>query len=137
MTTSQQQPRPIDGNLPVDGLRSVPQAEVYKNGTLAGTLTREDDEVIFAYAVDYLADEQAPPVAFTLPKTVQPIRTGAGSVPPFFAGLLPEGARLNAITAATRTSEDDQLTLLLAVGADTIGDVEILPAGSTAAAPAH
>jgi serine/threonine-protein kinase HipA len=132
MTTSQQQPRPIDGDLPVDGLRSVPQAEVYKNGTFAGTLTREEDEVVFAYALDYLADEQAPPVAFTLPKTEQPIRTGAGSVPPFFAGLLPEGARLNAITAATRTSEDDQLTLLLAVGADTIGDVEILPAGTTA-----
>lgn len=56
-------------------------------------------------------------------------------MPPFFAGLLPEGVRLQALTAAARTSIDDHLTLLLVVGADTIGDVQILPEGVSRTEP--
>ncbi|HEY5855977.1 MAG TPA: type II toxin-antitoxin system HipA family toxin, partial [Aldersonia sp.] len=56
--------------------------------------------------------------------------TGAGAVPAFFAGLLPEGIRLGAVVTSTKTSIDDHLTLLLAVGADTIGNVRIVPRGS-------
>ncbi len=53
----------------------------------------------------------------------------AGALPPFFSGLLPAGRRLTALRSAVKTSADDELTLLLAVGADTIGDVQILPHG--------
>ena len=56
--------------------------------------------------------------------------TGGGVVPPFFAGLLPEGIRLGAVLTSTKTSIDDHLTLLLAVGGDTIGNVRIVPRGS-------
>jgi serine/threonine-protein kinase HipA len=51
-------------------------------------------------------------------------------VPAFFAGLLPEGARLLAVVAAVKTSPDDELSLLIAVGEDAIGDVYIVPHGS-------
>ncbi len=89
---------------------------------------------MFSYRADYLADP-GPAVARTLPLTPAPVRTPAGAVPPFFAGLLPEGARLRAVVAGTRTSEDDHLTLLLAVGADTIGDVRVVPAGAVPIEP--
>ncbi|NQV07569.1 HipA domain-containing protein, partial [bacterium] len=56
--------------------------------------------------------------------------TGSGAVPAFFAGLLPEGARLAAVVAAVKTSMSDELSLLLAVADDAIGDVSVVPAGS-------
>lgn len=59
----------------------------------------------------------------------------AGAVPPFFAGLLPEGRRLTALRGAVKTSADDELSLLLAVGGSTIGDVTVLPEGVDATEP--
>jgi serine/threonine-protein kinase HipA len=47
----------------------------------------------------------------------------------FFAGLLPEGRRLTALRRTVGTSADDEFSLLLAVGGDTIGDVQVVPAG--------
>ena len=44
--------------------------------------------------------------------------------------LLPEGIRLGVVTSSTKTSADDHLTLLLAIGADTVGNVRVIPAGS-------
>ena len=70
-------------------------------------------------------------MATTLPLTDQPFQTGrAGAVPAFFAGLLPEGRRLSGLRMAVKTSLDDELSLLLAIGNDTVGDVHVVPAGS-------
>ncbi|MQY18524.1 type II toxin-antitoxin system HipA family toxin [Nocardia macrotermitis] len=110
-------------------LRSINEADVYKAGVLAGHLRRSGDVVGFSYTDSYLAEPVAPPVAFTLPKSNGTYRATGGSVPPFFAGLLPEGLRLSAMTTAVRTSEDDHLSLLLAVGRDAIGDVQVVPGG--------
>ena len=55
----------------------------------------------------------------------------AAAVPAFFAGLLPEGRRLIALRRTVGTSADDEFSMLLAVGSDTIGDVQVLPAGDT------
>jgi serine/threonine-protein kinase HipA len=68
-------------------------------------------------------------VATTLPLTEQPTQAVGGAVPPFFAGLLPEGRRLSALRRAVKTSADDELSLLLAIGRDTIGDVQVVPTG--------
>jgi serine/threonine-protein kinase HipA len=56
-----------------------------------------------------------------------------GALPPFFSGLLPEGRRLTALRGAVKTSADDELTLLLAVGGDAVGDVQIVPEGENVA----
>ena len=119
-------PDPI---VPLDELRRIEAADVYKGDRLAGRLARDGDAVVFSYRREYLADPDAPAVAWSLPRDSEPVRTPAGAVPPFFAGLLPEGVRLRAVVLGTRTSEDDHLTLLIAVGADTIGDVRVFPAG--------
>jgi serine/threonine-protein kinase HipA len=81
---------------------SVREAHVFKGDRLAAVLRRLSDEPTF---------------------------TPAGAVPPYFAGLLPEGRRLSNLRRAVKTSADDDLSLLLAVGADTVGDVTSLPVG--------
>lgn len=100
-------------------------ADVYKGDQLAGYLTRTSDGVSFSYTQEYIAGSNAA-VASTLPVREAPYITGAGAVPAFFAGLLPEGARLLAVIAAVKTSPDDELSLLLAVGEDAVGDVRIV-----------
>jgi serine/threonine-protein kinase HipA len=109
-------------------LTSVHEADVFKAGRLAGRLTRSPNGVSFAYLPDYL-ESGRPPVATTLPLADAPVRTAAGAVPPFFAGLLPEGRRLTALRRVVKTSADDELSLLLAIGRDTIGDVQVVPVG--------
>lgn len=106
----------------------VNRADVYKSGTLAASLTRESGGVVFAYREDYLASG-GPAVASTLPLTETPRTTPPGAVPPFFAGLLPEGRRLTNLRQSIKTSADDELSLLVAVGSDPIGDVQVVPEG--------
>lgn len=114
---------------PPGELRSVERATVLKQGEPAGTLERRTDAVVFTYDEAYVAAGGAP-VATTLPLTTDPVVTHApGALPPFFSGLLPEGRRLTALRSAAKTSADDELTLLLVVGGDAVGDVQVVPAG--------
>lgn len=115
--------------IPLEELRSVERATVLKQHVPAGSLQRRTDAVVFAYDDAYVASGGAP-VATTLPVTTDPVVTHApGALPPFFSGLLPEGRRLTALRSSVKTSADDELTLLLAVGGDAIGDVQVVPAG--------
>ncbi|MCP4872146.1 MAG: type II toxin-antitoxin system HipA family toxin [Proteobacteria bacterium] len=108
----------------LDQLRAVEEAEVWADDVVAGTLRRTDRGVQFEYAADYTG----PALATTLPRDCGVIAPGGGgAVPPFFAGLLPEGRRLSALRRAAKTSADDDLTMLLAVGDDLIGHVRVLP----------
>ena len=116
----------LDDDL--ERLRVVELADVYKAGQRAATLRRTADGVEFRYLADWIDGEQAP-VATTLPVGPAPIVRPGGALPSYFAGLLPEGRRLGALRRAVKTSADDELSLLLAVGADAIGDVQVVPAG--------
>ncbi len=121
-----------------EDLRGVDVADVYVDDIRAAELTRDArDRVTFRYHDEYLADIQpgslrARSVAWTLlaAPPFAGVVTEGGSVPPFFAGLLPEGVRLDAAVASTKTSVDDHFTLLLAVGADMIGNVSVTPTGT-------
>ncbi|AIT60690.1 type II toxin-antitoxin system HipA family toxin [Corynebacterium doosanense] len=106
--------------------RATDRADVYKNGRRAATLTRSDSgEVSFAYLEDFAGA----PVASTLPVSAEPVQRPGGGVPAFFAGLLPEGHRLTVLRDEVKTSYDDELSLLLAIGTDTPGDVQVVAAG--------
>jgi serine/threonine-protein kinase HipA len=110
-------------------LKFVRSADVYKAGQLAGHLNRTDrGSVVFSYAPDYL-EAGALPVATTLPLTGERVEAPSGALPAFFSGLLPEGHRLTALKDAVKTSLGDELSLLLAVGADVPGDVQVVPEG--------
>ncbi len=112
---------------PSDATR-IDAADVYKGETLAGSITRSSGDVEFTYAAEYLSGGGRQ-IASSLPRREAPYRRSGGAVPAFFAGLLPEGARLDAVIRAVKTSADDELSLLLAVGSDTVGDVRIVPRG--------
>jgi serine/threonine-protein kinase HipA len=112
----------------LESFRSVDDVDVYKAGKRAATLVRTQNGVEFRYLDDWIAAD-GPPVASTLPVRIGPVVRPSGALPAYFAGLLPEGRRLNALRRAVKTSADDELSLLLAVGADTIGDVQVVPSG--------
>jgi serine/threonine-protein kinase HipA len=117
---------------PLSQLRLVKAADVYKAGVPAGILQRMPDRTDFLYLPEYL-DAGGPPVAWSLPARAQAFTAPAAAVPAFFAGLLPEGRRLAAVRRSVGTSADDEFSMLLAVGGDTIGDVQVVPAGDSLA----
>lgn len=106
--------------------RRVAEATVWKGERAAARLRRTSSGVVF----EYLPEHDGPDVATTLPRSATAITHPGGALPPFFSGLLPEGRRLGAIRRVVKSSADDELSLLLAVGSDTIGDVRVLPAGA-------
>lgn len=115
----------------------VTEADVYKAGILAARLTRTPDGVKFIYLDDYLSEssDNHPAIATTLPPSDQAVITLSGAVPPFFAGLLPEGRRLTRLRRRIKTSADDELSLLVAVGQDTVGDVQVVRRGDEPGIP--
>jgi serine/threonine-protein kinase HipA len=117
----------------IQELGAVQKADVFKGDQLAAHLTRNEGGVKFDYTPEYLASA-LPQVAHTLPKTDKPQLVTAGGVPSFFAGLLPEGRRLQVLQRAIKTSADDELSLLLAIGGDVVGDVKVVPHGDTPSA---
>ena len=104
---------------------AVAVADVYKAGQLAGRMWRVDQDVTFAYVEGYGGD----PVASTLPVGCTVTESGMRA-PAYFAGLLPEGeTRRSGLSRSLHVSEDDELSLLLHLGADTVGDVQIVQFG--------
>lgn len=115
--------------------RQIDRAEVWKGDCLAGWIARTEAGIEFTYDPVYLA-QGGGEVATTLPLSSEPVLAAGGGISPFFAGLLPEGRRLTALRRAVRTSAEDDFTLLLAVGADLVGDVRVLPVGAGGSEPA-
>ncbi|WLQ07878.1 type II toxin-antitoxin system HipA family toxin [Arthrobacter oryzae] len=103
-------------------------ADVYKAGVLAARLERHGGGTMFSYLQAYLA-AGGPAVASSLPLSPEPVLSAAGAAPPYFTGLLPEGRRLNALRRSVKTSVDDELSLLIAAGANPVGDVQIVGHG--------
>lgn len=103
-------------------------AHVWAGDTLAATIARDKTGTTFQYLPEFLHSDR-PAIATTLPKDSPPLRLPPGQLPSFFAGLLPEGRRLSALKRAVKTSADDDLGLLLAVGGNTVGNVSVLPEG--------
>ncbi|MEX1024804.1 MAG: HipA domain-containing protein [Planctomycetota bacterium] len=69
-------------------------------------------------------------VSHRLPVRVEPYVVQGVNLPPYFAGLLPEGLRMRVLVSTLKTSEDDLFTLLAAVGGDTVGAVTVAPSGA-------
>lgn len=106
------------------------RARVLRSDVPVGTISRTKTGAIFEYDDAFLSGAARPQaergIAYGLPYTQRRVETVGTNVHPFFAGLLPEGVRLRALVRRVKTSEDDLLSLLVASGADAIGDVSVV-----------
>lgn len=103
----------------------IESADVYQNDRIVATLTRTTAGCEFRYLDDY----QGSGIATGLPNTGSPILSQGDNLPPYFANLLPEGARLMALIARAKTSASDMFSLLIEAGPDCIGNVYVVPQG--------
>jgi serine/threonine-protein kinase HipA len=101
---------------------------VYCKGELAGSIRRKAYGATFQYAASFLETHEEV-IAFHLPLTKNAIETRGVNLHPFFAGLLPEGYRLEALLRRLKSSKDDLLSMLVAAGFDCIGDISVVPEG--------
>jgi serine/threonine-protein kinase HipA len=106
-------------------------ADVYRSGVKVGRIVRTSKGSRFEYEEAFFQSHSRGPggIAVHLPYSQQLVETSGVNLHTFFAGLLPEGLRLKALVTRTKTSEDDLLTLLVAAGADCVGDVSVAPEG--------
>ena len=97
------------------------RAKVLVNGTEAGILekTGQGEEYIFRYREDYRGD----PISLTMPTEKREYRFN--HFPPFFDGVLPEGAMLEALLRGKKIDRKDFFSQLVAVGQDLIGSVTV------------
>ncbi len=103
-------------------------ADVDAAGRLVGHVTRRPDLTTFTYIAGY----DGPALVPHLPigQTTWP----AGALPPLLSNLLPEGRRLEALRQQVKTSLDNEVALLLAIGSDLVGDLQFVPDGTRPAA---
>jgi serine/threonine-protein kinase HipA len=116
----------------------VDAVNVHKGDALAGRLVRTARGAEFTYGPDYVAAHAGQPqagVSFRMPVRPEAFAVQGDSLHPFFAGLLPEGRRLDVLVTKAKTSRDDLFTLLVEAGRETIGDVWISGDEEQAGAP--
>jgi len=93
---------------------------VFMQGLRAGLLEElSKDHYRFTYEKDYTGE----PVSLIMPikKKIYEYK----EFPPFFDGLLPEGAQLSALLRLSKLDENDYLGQLIQIGADLVGAVTI------------
>ncbi len=101
--------------------------EIYRNGTLAGTLTEENRRhYVFRYDDNYFNDTDKPAISLTLPKTQK--EYNSEFLFPFFFNLLSEGVNRKLQSSLLKIDEEDSFGLLAATAQyDTIGAVTVKP----------
>ena len=101
--------------------------EIYRNGTLAGTLREENrSNFVFRYHDNYFNDATKPAISLTLPKTQKAYNSEF--LFPFFFNMLSEGVNRKLQSTQLRIDEDDNFGLLMATAQyDTIGAVTVKP----------
>lgn len=112
--------------------KEVESVAVWADTVAAGTLRREPRGAVFEYTPEFLqvCQRRGWGVGFRVP-LAQRARTEGVNLHTFFAGLLPEGLRLAALIRSVKTSADDLFSLLLAAGAETVGDVRVTDADAS------
>ncbi len=101
------------------------RARVYRNGTLAGTLSEaEGGSYIFTYDSAYYKDNSKPDISLTIPK--KQLRHNSEHLFPFFYNMLSEGTNRVIQSKQLKIDEKDFFGLLLATAQyDTIGAITV------------
>lgn len=100
------------------------KAHVYQHGLLAGQLEELPNG---KYRFTYVEGYAERPVSLSMPVSQRVYEYSV--FPPVFEGLLPEGIQLEALLRIRKLDRGDLMGQLLAVGADVVGSLSILPEG--------
>ena len=111
------------------------QLEVWLLGKHIGTLVQIEGRLSFSYATDWLEKNTTKdgsggdtiPLSQSLPLRAEPFDDRAAR--PYFAGLLPEGAKLGLIAHVLHVSRKNDFGLLGGIGGECAGAVTLLEAG--------
>ena len=112
-------------SIEIDGVQHL-VGTIHGDGRRKGT---------FSYHKEYLARPGAAPISVALPLRRAPFSEWQTRL--FFDGLLPEGFTRRSVAWWARTSEEDYLTILAALGRECIGAVQILPENSPSPSPSY
>ncbi|MFT7667536.1 MAG: serine/threonine-protein kinase HipA [Planctomycetota bacterium] len=107
---------------PID-CKGIESLEVYLDRERVGELQRTAGGARFTYDASYIKAAEERAIAFSMPVREKPYDVHGTNLHTFFAGLLPEGLRLQALERGLKTSKDDLFSLLAAGGSNTVGDV--------------
>ncbi|MBK8846530.1 MAG: HipA N-terminal domain-containing protein [Bacteroidetes bacterium] len=101
--------------------------EIYRNGTLAGTLTEVNRQhFVFRYDDHYFSNANKPAISLTMPKTQ--MEYSSKFLFPFFYNMLSEGVNRKLQCTQLRIDEEDNVGLLMETAQyDTIGAVTVKP----------
>ncbi len=99
----------------------VNKIKIFKNDRLAAHLERTREGCKINFTSEFQSAESLLTFKISTKDNICEFK-GAG-LPPYFAGLLPEGLRLKSLIKKLKTSPDDLFSLLVAAGDDTIGDI--------------
>ena len=109
-------------------IKDLNEANVFLNEKFAGRIKRAPNGSTFEYENDFLEYAQSnniSGISFSLSTKNKIYNTQGTNLHPFFANLLPEGRRLQALGQVAKTSLDDLFTLVIAGGSNCIGDVTV------------
>lgn len=103
--------------------KEVSELQIFKDNVKAGTLKRTIHGCTFTFDSSFIESNSYTNLSYRIPKTTSSYLYTGYNLPPFFAGLLPEGLTLKSLIKKIKTSEDDLFSIFAAIGDKTIGDV--------------
>lgn len=101
--------------------KSINRINIFKNDYSVGVLERTKDGCQIIFSSKFR--EAYPRLTFKISTDQEIYQYKGAGLPPYFAGLLPEGLRLRSLIKKIKTSPDDLFSLLAAAGSETIGDI--------------
>lgn len=97
------------------------KAKVFNFGIYAGELIELEKGRSYKFVYD--ENYSGSPISLTMPLLEK--EYSFNQFPPFFEGLLPEGARLESIIRQTKTDRNDFFSILIITGKDLVGSVTL------------
>ena len=105
--------------------------ERYGKRIPVGAITGTDPlATSFSYFPEYLSSPEAAPISLSLP--LQEEAFSAAATKNYFEGLLPEGFTRRSVAQWMRVDENDYLSILLGLGKECLGALQILAEGEEA-----
>lgn len=107
----------------------IRELNVWFFGECVGVLTQDEGYLSFQYLPEWLGSKNAKPLSQSLPLRTEPFDDKIAK--PFFAGLLPEGDKRDAVANILKVSSKNDFALLDGIGGECAGALILLEPGQT------